>query len=372
MVRPISGVGTSTAGFVGVCPDTPTMPRRPGHPGDSDGDFYTVAPAGQPVLITSWDDFQNSFGILEESNQVLASAVYGFFNNGGTRCWVVRAPDEGSLADPSPSLEAFEAIDEIAIVAMPGAVTDVQHGALIAHCEKMADRVAILDGAPSTGLVPTEIRPVGRSAQASSAGLYFPQIVVYDPLSAGPLPVAPSGHIAGIYARSDASRGVFKAPANEAITGALDLTVKVTQAQQDGLNPEGINVIRSFSGTITVWGARTMADDNTPEFRYISTRRYFNYLRSSIIAGTRWVVFEPNTPSLWQRVTRNVSDFLLNEWRAGGLFGTTPQQAFYIRCDATTNPPAVREVGQLVTEIGVAIVQPAEFVIFRIEQITGG
>jgi phage tail sheath protein FI len=236
----------------------------------------------------------------------------------------------------------------------------------------MADRVAILDGAQSAGLVPTEIRPVGRSPQGSFAGLYFPQIVVYDPISAGPQPVYPSGHLAGIYARSDATRGVFKAPANEAITGALDLTVKVTQAQQDGLNPEGINVIRSFGGTATVWGARTMADDNTTEFRYISTRRYFNYLRSSIIAGTRWVVFEPNTPSLWQRVIRNVSDFLLNEWHTGGLFGTTPQQAFYVRCDATTNPPAVRELGQLVTEVGVAIVKPAEFVIFRIEQITGG
>ena len=219
--------------------------------------------------------------------------------------------------------------------------------------------------------MPGEIRPEGRSAQGSYAGLYFPWITVFDPVAGAPAQIAPSGHLAGIYANTDATRGVFKAPANVAVTGALDVATKVTQAQQDGLNPEGINVIRSFGGTVTVWGARTLADDNTTEFRYVSTRRYFNYLRESIIDGTRWVVFEPNSPSLWQRVIRNVGDFLLSEWRAGGLFGTTPQQAFYVRCDATTNPPAVRELGQLVTEVGVAIVKPAEFVIFRVEQITG-
>lgn len=371
MVRPISGVGTSTAGFLGVVADNVTMPQLPGHTGTTPADYYPVAPAAHPTLLTSWSDFRNQFGDFQAGNQQLANAVYGFFNNGGTRCWVQRAADAAALTDPSALLEAFEAVDEIAIVAMPGAVTDVQHTSLIAHCAKMTDRVAILDGAPSPGLVPAEICPVGRSAQASYAGLYFPWITVFDPVANAPAQVPPSGHLAGIYAATDAARGVFKAPANVAVTGALDVATKITQSQQDGLNPVGINVIRSFTGTVTVWGARTLADDNTPEFRYVSTRRYFNYLRESIIAGTRWVVFEPNSPSLWQRVIRNVSDFLVNEWQAGGLFGTTAAQSFYVRCDATTNTPDVRALGQLVTEVGVAIVQPAEFVIFRVEQISG-
>jgi phage tail sheath protein FI len=191
-------------------------------------------------------------------------------------------------------------------------------------------------------------------------------------VAGAPAQVPPSGHLAGIYAQTDATRGVFKAPANVAVTGALDVATKITQAQQDGLNPEGINVIRTFGGTVTVWGARTLADDATAQFRYVSTRRFFDFLRESIIDGTRWVVFEPNSSSLWKRIIRNVSDFLLEQWRAGALFGDTPAQAFYVRCDATTNPPDVRALGHVVTEVGVAIVQPAEFVIFRIEQLTGG
>jgi uncharacterized protein len=258
------------------------------------------------------------------------------------------------------------------MVAIPGATTNVQHEALIAHCARLQDRVAILDGAPSEQLTVSDIRPVGLSGPASYAALYFPTITVFDPVENKLASVPPSGHVAGIYARTDATRGVFKAPANEAIVGALDVSRRISQAQQDGLNPQGINVIRTFDGTVTVWGARTMADDPTVQFRYVSTRRFFNFLRESVIEGTRWVVFEPNSPSLWQRITRNVGDFLIGQWRAGALFGDTPAQAFYVRCDATTNPPDVRELGQVVTEVGVAIVKPAEFVIFRVEQLTGG
>jgi uncharacterized protein len=184
--------------------------------------------------------------------------------------------------------------------------------------------------------------------------------------------VPPSGHIAGIYARSDSTRGVFKAPANEVIQGALDVSVRVSSAQQDGLNPDGVNVLRVMNGPVRVWGARTLADEGTAEFRYVSTRRFMNFLRESIIQGTQWVVFEPNTTSLWQQIVRNVSDFLLGQWRDGALFGDTPAKAFSVRCDETTNPPDVRELGQVVTEIGVAIVKPAEFVVFRVQQTTGG
>ena len=153
--------------------------------------------------------------------------------------------------------------------------------------------------------------------------------------------------------------------------GAIGLKDRLSKAQQDGLNPEGVNVIREFNGAIKVWGGRTRADEGHSEYRYISTRRYFNYLRESIDEGTQWVVFEPNTPALWQRITRTLNDFLTNQWRDGALFGATSKEAFFIRCNSDTNPPAVRELGQVVTEIGVAIVKPAEFVIFRIQHTTG-
>ncbi|NEP54897.1 MAG: phage tail sheath family protein, partial [Moorea sp. SIO3C2] len=206
----------------------------------------------------------------------------------------------------------------------------------------------------------------------------FPWITVFDPAqqilnpsSNGSIFLPPSGHMAGVYARVDGERGVFKAPANEVIRGALDLEYNLTRAEQDGLNPLGINIIRSFKGNIKVWGARTLGGDDNGEYKYISTRRYFNFLRESIDEGTQFAVFEPNNLALWQRINRTVGDFLLNQWRDGALFGATPEQAFFVKCDAETNPKEVREAGQVVALIGVAIVKPAEFVIFRIQQMAG-
>jgi phage tail sheath protein FI len=155
------------------------------------------------------------------------------------------------------------------------------------------------------------------------------------------------------------------------VLGALALEHRIGRNIQDGLNPDGINVIREFNGSIKVWGGRTRADGSSNQFQYVGVRRYMNYLRESIDEGTQWVVFEPNTPSLWKRIERTISGFLTNEWRSGALFGETPQQAFFVRCNADTNPPDVRDLGRVVTEIGVATVKPAEFVIFRIEQIAG-
>ena len=149
-------------------------------------------------------------------------------------------------------------------------------------------------------------------------------------------------------------------------------SISLTKAHQDGLNPQGINCIRNLNGNIYVWGARTLGGDANGEYKYVSTRRLLNFLRESIEEGTQFVVFEPNNPGLWQRIKRSVGDFLLGQWRAGALFGETPEKAFFVKCDAETNPPDVREAGQVVTEIGVAIVKPAEFVIFRIQQQTGG
>ena len=169
----------------------------------------------------------------------------------------------------------------------------------------------------------------------------------------------------------DTNRGVFKAPANEPILGALGLKYQISKAQQDGLNPQGVNCIRDLNGNIRVWGARTLGGDANGEWKYINVRRTFLFLRESIDEGLQWAVFEPNDPKLWAKITRNVTAFLTNVWRDGALFGNTPQEAFYVKCDAETNPPALRDLGQVVTEIGVAVVRPAEFVIFRISQWPG-
>jgi len=197
---------------------------------------------------------------------------------------------------------------------------------------------------------------------------YFPWITIRDPFAPSSIiNVPPSGHIAGIYARTDATRGVHKAPANETVRGALNLTYNVTREEQADLNNLGVNCIRQFATQgIRVWGARTRADD--PQWRYLNVRRLFNQIEESIANGTRWVVFEPNDMSLWKSIRRDVTAFLTLLWRQGALMGATPEEAFFVQCDAETNPPELRDLGQVVTEIGVSIARPAEFVIFRVSQ----
>jgi phage tail sheath protein FI len=374
-VQPIAGVGTSTAGFIGVVANDIAMPVLPGRTGrKADGtpepnDLYKVAPAGVPQLVTSWAGFKNAFGNgILAGNNVLAHAVYGFFNNGGTRCWVTRVAAAGEAAN---ALTAFERIDEIALVAISGDTTDATQNAILNHCANvnLQDRFAILDGRQTTTLTKAAIQ--GGTNDNSYGAIYFPWIQVFDPATNAVIAVPPSGHIAGIYARVDATRGVHKAPANEVIRGAVGVATVLSKADQAGLNPDDINVIRQFDGNVTVWGARTLAGREQPEWRYISARRLFLYLRESIDEGTQWVVFEPNDQGLWAKITRNVTAFLTNVWRDGALFGATPAEAFYVKCDAETNPPDVRALGQVVTEIGVALIQPAEFVVFRIRQVAG-
>ncbi|MFV2012299.1 MULTISPECIES: phage tail sheath family protein [unclassified Micromonospora] len=389
-IKPIAGVGTSTAGFVGVVTDDVTMPLLPGRAGvTAEGepvpaDFHVVAPAGEAQLVDGWETFKNLFGDIQPGNHTLAHAVYGFFNNGGGRCWITRvaaaaddADDDAATGSPDSdlidALATFAAIDEIALVAIPGAVSDAVQTALLDHCENqyLQDRFAILDGRQTTTLTKAAIQ--GDVRDSSYGAIYYPWIdvgatdadgnKVYQP---------PSGHIAGVYARVDAERGVHKAPANEVIRGALGVEALVSKQQQAGLNPDDINVIRKFGGNITIWGARTLAGKEQAEWRYISSRRLFNFLRESIDEGTQWVVFEPNAPELWSKIRRNVGAFLTTVWASGALLGNTPEQAFYVRCDETVNPAAVRDAGQLVVEIGVAMVRPAEFVVFRISQWAGG
>lgn len=390
VASPIAGVGTSTAAFMGVVANDVIMPVKAGKPEDPTNarpaDHLTIVEAKKPFLVTSWQDFKDQFGDFQKGNIRLALAVFGFLTNGGTRCWVMRVAVEADLANLTPLLETFEPIDEVATVAAPGAIEKAQKVAMIDHCTKLGDRVCVLDGVPTAakgdidgikgkdgGGLPTP--------NSSYAALYFPWIRVQNPIfkegSADPvekervLSLPPSAHVAGIYARVDGTRGVHKAPANEVVLGAVDLDLKLTANDQDGLNPAGINAIRAFNGTIKVYGGRTLGGDANNEFRYLSVRRFINFLKESIDKGTQFVVFEPNNPALWQRITRSVSDFLYNQWRDGALFGETAKQAFFVKCDAETNPPSVREAGQVITEIGVAVTKPAEFVIFRIQQTTG-
>jgi hypothetical protein len=295
------------------------------------------------------------------------------------------SPDDyvGNAADRT-GFAGLEAIDDVTMLCVPDLMAVYEQGvidlegvqavqlAMIAHAELMGDRVAILDTPP--GLNAQQIkewREEKARYDSKYAALYWPWVKVFDPLAGQTRFVPPSGHIAGIWARSDSERGVHKAPANEVIRGAISLELQITKSEHDQLNPSGINAIRSFPGRgIRVWGARTLSSD--PAWRYLNIRRLFNYVEESILEGTQWVVFEPNDIRLWERVKRTINAFLLGTWRDGALFGTTPGEAYYVKCDAETNPPDVIDRGQLVVEVGIAPVKPAEFVIFRIAQYAGG
>ncbi|MGW5064434.1 phage tail sheath subtilisin-like domain-containing protein [Streptomyces sp. NPDC004096] len=490
--RPIEGVGTSVAAFVGLAPS---------------------GPLNEAVMVTNWSQYTSTFGDFTE-DYALAHAVYGYFNNGGTTAYVVRVgggatdagerpalataqrqaplgafrvtalegadlggaplvevstpagegpddrftltvkdgdkvletfdvsskkgnrnyvvtqikqrskliaveeaapaaqiarPDNGTVALeaapsslPVPSQESLtsghflgdaadrtgfgglEALDAVTMVAVPDLMVAYERGALdmdavkavqlgmIAHCELMGDRMAILD--PPPGMNAQQIRDWRQDTagyDSSHAALYYPWVKVLDPSGGRQRLVPPSGHMAGIWSRNDFERGVHKAPANEIVRGAVDLGLQITRGEQDLLNPIGVNCIRAFPGRgIRVWGARTAASD--PAWRYLNVRRYFNYLEESILAGTQWVVFEPNDEALWARIRRNVSAFLVNEWRAGALFGSRPEEAFYVKCDAETNSPESVEAGRVVCEVGIAPVKPAEFVVFRLAQFSDG
>jgi hypothetical protein len=386
--RPIEAVGTSTAGFVGAAPNAKAFEN-------------------QLRWLDNWSQFVRDFVPEGATTTPLANAVYGFFLNGGSRCCVVNV-GAGPLVGPPTGrrkgLDLLEETDEVAIVAAPGFNDPASHDALLTHCEKRKNRVAVLDGPPTVGNIealtkvgtasatrgkkregeaapgaaPAEpaadtggCRP--RQSDGGFGAFYFPWITMRDPLNPAELvDVPPSGHIAGIYARSDAMRGVHKAPANEIIRGAVNVTYRVTREEQGALNPNGVNCIRLFPNEgIRVYGARTVAPSSS-EYRYLNIRRLLNQIEESIARNTGWVVFEPNDRPLWKSIIRDVSAFLTLLWRQGALMGRTAEEAFFVKCDEETNPPEVIDAGQVVTVIGVAPVKPAEFVIFRIGQGAGG
>jgi len=277
-------------------------------------------------------------------------------------------------------LQALQDIDDISIIAVPGIADQAVQDAMIAQCSNLKYRFAILDPKPKTGnQTPdlTDVQTQRGQFDTKYAALYYPRLMVRDPLCREnvEIPVPPSGHMAGIYARTDIERGVHKAPANEVVRGISGLELTLTKAEQEVLNPppNHINVIRDFRGygrSYRVWGARCITSESS--WKYINVRRLFIFIEKSIERGTQWVVFEPNDHHTWARVRQSVENFLVTVWRDGGLQGRKVGDAFYVKCDETTMTQTDIDNGKLIMEIGIAPVKPAEFVIFRIGQWTAG
>jgi phage tail sheath protein FI len=284
-------------------------------------------------------------------------------------------------ADYQKGLKVLASTDGVNLLCIPDAVgermkppdTQAIQAAMISHCEFKADRFAILDPRPDHDIEKIKEQRANVNSDRGFAALYFPWVLVANPGGKGRLEVPPSGHIAGVYAKNDDTRGVHKAPANESITSALALPVVLTDAEQGPANEAGINVIRSFPGRgIKIWGARTIAPHDITQWRYVNVRRLLLFIEKSIQEGTRFAVFEPNNLALWGRLRRLVNDFLTGIWRDGGLFGATPEKAFRVRVDEDLNPSPVRALGQVIVEVILFPTTPAEFVVFRIIQEPGG
>jgi uncharacterized protein len=484
--KPIEAVGTSMAAFVGVTAEASLKALDPA----TGARIPVESCLNKAILVTSWTQFTDVFGDFAPG-AFLPDAVYGFFSNGGSKCYVtsLRALKEGdfvktaeavvaskgkgasfkvaaripgptgnnlavsiqasgeetftlsvggetksnltmkkgenfigdaafetiTISDASSAMPVdgvyklagggvkplevkdfigdvsertgmggIEAIDEVRLLVCPDLMAGYDgsdtakervkmvQDAMITQCEKLRYRFAILDTPP--GLNPQQAKEWREyvNFDSSYAAMYYPWIQVADLSGSGSTTklVPPSGHMAGIYNRTDANRGVHKAPANDVVLGAINLEVRLSKGEQDVLNPIGVNCIRAFPARgIRVWGARTLSSNGA--WRYINVRRLFIMVEASMEVGLSWVVFEPNDSTLWAKVQRDVTSFLRNVWRSGALFGTTPDQAFYVKCDEELNPFEVRDLGQLIIEVGMSPVKPAEFVIFRISQWAG-
>jgi phage tail sheath protein FI len=389
--RPIEGVPTSTAAFLGEAERGPIKPR----------------------LVTSYKEYQRWFGSVFGQDKFLPYAVNGFFENGGKRVYICRLvgmlvrkkgvlptelpPTDGvgkglengaddpaaalGLPDfvgdrPDPNTQGLSALlldpyRDVALVYAPGITSankDIAQ-AIISHCEKLRFRFAVIDSPKGQIDLTAALLNPRNMADTSYAAFYYPWIWTADPATGARKLIPPGGHTLGVYSRVDSERGVFKSPANETLRGVLDLEYDIGDGAQDVLNPQGVNAIRRFpSRGIRIWGARNITSDAL--WKYICVRILFIFLEHSIYDGTQWVVFEPNDPRLWARVTDTIRIFLRAQWRLGALYGRTEEQAFFVTCNETVMSPDDILNGRLVCEIGIAPVRPAEFVIFRIFQNT--
>ncbi|NLW92086.1 MAG: phage tail sheath family protein [Syntrophomonadaceae bacterium] len=265
-------------------------------------------------------------------------------------------------------IQAFIDNDEVSIMAVPGVTDPNVQLSLVAHCENLKSRFAVLD-------IPRDLKKVAdvqthrNIFDTDYAAMYHPWLQVFDPMDKRNIFIPPSGSVVGIYARSDNSRGVYKAPANEVVRACVGLDCQYNKGEQDILNPKGINLIRYFTGQgIRVWGARTCSSNSI--WKYVNVRRLFIFVEQSIKNGSNWVVFEPNDERLWARVQRTIYSFLLGVWRGGALMGSTPDEAFFVKVDRSTMSQDDIDNGRLICIIGISPVKPAEFVIFRITQKT--
>jgi phage tail sheath protein FI len=357
--KPIASVGASTAGFLGQS---------------------SIGPVNQAILVTSWAQYQKSFGGIAEGGY-LAHSVYGFFLNGGSRAYICNVGEnkEGQTIEELAALikgedkgpgrrtgiQTLKSIEDISLIAAPGMTNPIIHGILADHASERGDRIAILDGIEDLGEL--QLHEFPRIGETADAALYWPWIQVFDEKEKKAVFVPPSGHVMGVISRTDTERGVHKAPANEVIRGALGLRYSLSRDEQALLNPRGINAIRDLDDLgIRVYGARTLSGD--PEWKYLNVRRLFQVVRQSVTQGTEWVVFEPNDEKLWGNINRNIRAYLKTLFNSGALLGKTPEEAFYVRCDSSTNPSENLDLGIVTIEIGIAPVKPAEFVQINIQQ----
>ncbi|NLT55643.1 MAG: phage tail sheath family protein [Actinomycetales bacterium] len=326
------------------------------------------------------------------ADRLPAAGVYRLEPEGGVSISAGPTEFEGSVTERT-GYQGLAIADEVSMVAVPDLVTIATRpdgsfdartyltvqGKLVDWCEQSRTRMAILDAPPGLNAAQALEWRSALARDSAFGAAYYPHLVVSNPLAGVSstngdryLTVPPCGHIAGVWARTDGTRGVWKAPANEVVRGIVRLETDITSGEQDLLNPQGVNCIRSFgSGGIRIWGARTLSMSD-PSWRYVPVRRLFIFIEESIKRGTQWAVFEPNDRNLWERVKRTINAFLRTLWREGALVGSTPDQAFYVKCDESNNPPESVDAGRLVVEVGICPVKPAEFVIFRISQWQGG
>jgi phage tail sheath protein FI len=366
---PIAGVGTSTAGFVGKAPDDTKFKNVLRQVTSADQFFadYIRDPA-----------FPDDETKGAQSSTKLGDAVLGFFQNGGTECYVVNVGSEVA-GDIKTGIDLLEKVEDIDIIAAPGITDTATYDALRDSASGTKNRFAILDPPPIVDDI-AKLQKGGplRPKDSIWAAFYYPRIQISpvlkkdkDDLAADPNKkffAPPSGHVAGLYARTDGERGVHKAPANAALSGALAVEHLITDAQQDVLNNDSVNIIRSFSEGPVVFGARTILVNDAPDktFRYISVRRLTTFIELSLRIGLRFAVFEPNNLALRQTITRSVRGFLNGVWRDGALFGATPDEAYYVRFPEPFNTDTDRALGKLTIEIGIRVAPPAEFIIIRI------
>lgn len=349
-----------------VPPTAAAAPATAAKPNDKDNkDKKDAAPAPAPAPKSGGNTpYEKCGGTGDSMTLILAGGSDG--SVGGVTPDVYLGKDDGP--GMRTGLQAFRENNQVSIMAIPGVTMPEVQAGLIAFCENRMSMFAILD-------VPMDLKKPGDVANfrdmydSTYAAMYHPWLQMYDAGAKRSDFFPPSGAMAGVYARSDNSRGVHKAPANEIVQGCTGLSSNYNNAEQDMLNPMGVNLIRAFPGRgIRVWGARTISSNGL--WKYLNVRRLFIYVEESIRANTNWVVFEPNSEALWVRVTRTISSFLATCWRDGALAGSSPDQAFFVECGPTTMTQDDIDNGRLICQIGIAPVKPAEFVIFRITQKT--